>query len=195
MRSFSGLVPLLVALSVAGCAEMQPRRYGLNEMRFKGVHDLDPEALRACLASQPREKLTLGLSALRSPKCGVPPFDKARASKRLFAWGWTDWPVYDEAVFKLDMDRITRWYRARGYYQARVAEVTYDPPEAAERDETGACPNGCKLDMTVVIEEGEPLRLRKVELTGAERLNPDLQKRLQKALILKPKAIFDESVY
>ncbi|HEX6243348.1 MAG TPA: BamA/TamA family outer membrane protein, partial [Polyangiales bacterium] len=139
--------------------------------------------------------LTLGLSALRTPKCGVPPFDKARASKRLFAWGWTDWPVYDEAVFKLDMDRITRWYRARGYYQARVMDVTYDPPEAGERDETGACPNGCKLNMTVVIEEGQPLRLRKVELTGVERLNTDLQKRLHKALILKPKAIFDESIY
>jgi outer membrane translocation and assembly module TamA len=195
MRPFSGLAAVLVALSALSCAEMQPRRYGLDDLRFKGVHDLDPLALGACLASQPREKLTLGLSALRSPSCGVPPFDKARASKRLFAWGWSDWPVYDEAIFKLDLERITRWYRARGYYQARVLDVQYDPPDAKERDESSKCPKGCKLDITVTIEEGEPIRLRKVELLGVEQLAPELQKALQKVLILEPEDVFDESVY
>jgi translocation and assembly module TamA len=195
MRSLTVLGIVLLALGVVGCAEMQPRRYGLDDMRFKGVKQLDPEALRSCLATQPREKLTLGLAALRTPKCGEPPFDKARASKRLFAWGWTDWPVYDEAILKLDLERITRWYRARGFYQARVLDVEYDPPEVKERDESAKCPEGCKVDVTVVVEEGTPVRVRKVTLGGIDQMTPALQKRLTAALTLKRGDIFDESIY
>jgi outer membrane translocation and assembly module TamA len=195
MRSLTVLGILLVALGAVGCAEMQPRRYGLDEMRLKGMKELDPEALRACLATQPRAKLTLGLSALRTPRCGEPPFDKARASKRLFAWGWSDWPTYDEAIFKLDMERITRWFRARGYYNARVVDVKYDPPAAKERDESGKCKEGCELEVTVVLEEGLPVHVGKVVLRGAERLTPELQRSLHKALTLEAGDIFDESIY
>lgn len=195
MRSLIVLGIVLLALGLASCAEMQPRRYGLDDMRFKGVEQLDPEALRSCLATQPREKLTLGLSALRTPKCGEPPFDKARASKRLFAWGWSDWPVFDEAILKLDLERITRWYRARGYYQARVLDVEYDPPEAKERDESDKCPEGCKLDVTVVVQEGKPVRVRKVTLRGIEQMTPALQKRLTNAVPLERGDVFDESIY
>ena len=36
----------------------------------------------------------------------------------LWAWPWTDWPLYDPSVFERDLARIERWYRARGYYDA-----------------------------------------------------------------------------
>jgi outer membrane translocation and assembly module TamA len=191
------LLLLLLGLSLlcAACAEIQPRRYGLNELRFEGVKAMDAEALRACLASQPREKLTLGLAALRSPECGVPPFDKPRAAKRLFAWGWSDWPIYDEAIFKLDLDRISRWYRARGYYGARVLDVRYSPAAAKEHDESGACPEGCPVDVTVVVEEGQPVRIGEVTLRGGESLSPALLGALRASLTLKPGDVFDESVY
>jgi outer membrane translocation and assembly module TamA len=188
---------LLLVLSplCAACAEIQPRRYGLNELRFEGVEAMDAEALRACLATQPREKLTLGLAALRKPECGVPPFDKPRAAKRMFAWGWSDWPVYDEAIFKLDLDRISRWYRARGYYGARIVDVRYSVPAAEERDESRACPEGCPLDVAVVVQEGEPVRVGKVELSGDGSLPGALSAELRASLTLKPGDVFDESVY
>jgi hypothetical protein len=185
----------LLALLCVSCAELPVHRYGVNELRFEGVHEVDPEALRVCLATEAREKLTLGLAALRSPKCGEPPFDKARAAKRLFAWGWSDWPTYDEAVLKLDLERITRWYRARGYYGARVLDVRYDPPEAKDKDESDKCAEGCEVDVTIVVQEGTPVRVRKVELRGAEKLPPKLQKKLQSAVRFKRAQIFDESVY
>jgi outer membrane translocation and assembly module TamA len=187
--------PLLLALLVAACAHIEPRRYGLNELHLEGVHVMDPDALRACLASQPREKVTLGLAALRKPECGVPPFDRARAAKRLFAWGWSDWPVYDEAILKLDLERISRWYRARGYYGTRVLDVRFDPSAAKQRDESNACPNGCPLDITIVVQEGEPVRVRKVALSGAEQLSSTLAAELHEGLMLKPGELFDESVY
>jgi outer membrane translocation and assembly module TamA len=189
------LLLLLLSLLGAACAEIQPRRYGLNELRFEGVEAMDAEALRACLATQPREKLTLGLAALRKPECGVPPFDKSRAATRMFAWGWSDWPIYDEAIFKLDLDRISRWYRARGYYGVRVVDVRYSLPAAQQRDESSACPEGCPLDMTVVVQEGKPVRVGKVELIGAESLPRALAAELQASLTLAPGAVFDESVY
>jgi outer membrane translocation and assembly module TamA len=190
-----GLLPLVWLLFCAACAEIQPRRFGLNELRFEGVDAMDAEALRACLATQPREKVTLGLSALRTPECGVPPFDRSRAAKRLFAWGWSDWPIYDEAILRLDLERITRWYRARGYYGARVLDVRYDPPGAAQRDESSACPDGCPLDVTLRIQEGEPVRVRKLELAGDQTLTAALQSELRAGLTLKPGDTFDESVY
>jgi outer membrane translocation and assembly module TamA len=195
MRSLQVLGLSLLALVCASCAELPARRYGLDDLRFEGVHEVDPEALRACLATVDREKLTLGLSALRSPTCGEPPFDKARASKRLFAWGWTDWPTYDEALLKLDLERITRWYRARGYYGARVLDVRYDPPEVEERDESDACEKGCKVDVTIVVQEGTPVHVRKISLRGAERLPEKLQASLSKRIELEREQIFDESVY
>jgi outer membrane protein assembly factor BamA len=185
---------MLVVLCSA-CAEIQPRRYGLNELRFEGVESMDADALRACLATQPREKLTLGLSALRKPVCGVPPFDEPRAAKRLFAWRWSEWPIYDEAIFKLDLERMSRWYRARGYYGARVLDVRYEPPAAAQRDESSACPDGCPVDVTVVVQEGEPVRVRRLELGGDQSLPRELRAELRKSLALKSGDVFDESVY
>jgi outer membrane protein assembly factor BamA len=195
MRPLLVLGCALLALLCVSCAELPKGRYGLDDLRFEGVHKVDPEALRVCLATVAREKLTLGLAALRSPKCGEPPFDKARAAKRLFAWGWSDWPVYDEAVLKLDLERLTRWYRARGYYGARVLDVRYDPPEAKDRDESDKCAEGCKVDVTIVVEEGTPLRVRKVTLNNISKLPLPLQRKLLRALTLKRAQIFDEALY
>ena len=186
---------LLTVLKLAGCAEMQPRRYGIDDIRFRGMKQLDSEALRVCLASQPREKVTLGLTALRSPECGKPPFDKSRFSKRLFAWGWSEWPIYDEAILKLDMERITRWYRARGFYDAQVKDVWFDPAPAKESDEDPACGEGCKLDITFVVEEGKPVRFREIKLFGLEQLNGELQQELRETFAMKPGSIFDEGIY
>jgi outer membrane protein assembly factor BamA len=185
-----------VGLLAGGCAEIQPTRYGIDDIRFKGMNDLDSEALRVCLASQPREKVTLGLAALRKPECGVPPFDKPRFSKRLFAWGWTEWPIYDEAILKLDMERVTRWYRARGYYDAQVKDIWFDPKQAKKSDENPKCSEeGCKLDITIVVHEGEPIVFREAKLFGIEQLNPQLQRELRETFRMKKGSVFDESKY
>jgi outer membrane protein assembly factor BamA len=186
---------LALALTCA-CASIPKQRYGIESLKFRGMKELDGNAVRACLASEQREKLTLGLGALASPNCGAPPFDKKRWSARMFALPWTEWPVYDEAVFKLDLDRIERWYQARGYYGVRVLDVEFKPTEARVGD---GCKEGqdCSVDITVNIEEGEPVRIRKLALQGDGdgSLPPELAEDLLDAFKLEQGDIFDEGLY
>jgi len=194
----------LLALSfTCACAEIPNQRYGVESLKFSSTEkrELNPDALRACVATEQREKLTLGLGALASPTCGQPPFDEIRRSARLFALPWTDWPIYDEAVLKLDLDRIERWYQARGYYGVRVLDVAFKPTEARASD---ACQPGkdkdgkekdCTVEITVKIDEGEPVRLRKVVVEGDEQLPPKFHEELLDALDLEQGDIFDEALY
>ncbi len=177
------------------CASIPKGHYGVETLRFEGVTELDSDAIRACLATRQREQVSLGLGALRSPRCGEPPFDEPRRKARLFAFGWTEWPVYDEAVLKLDRERIERWYRARGYYGARVAEVRFSNDAARTSDRALCEGSDCTLEIGFVIEEGAAVRVREVALTGDETLSHALRQALRLALTLKPGDVFDEGVY
>lgn len=186
---------LALALTCA-CASVPKQRYGIESIKFRGVKELDANAIRACLATEQREKLTLGLGALASSNCGEPPFDESRWSARLFAWPWTEWPVYDEAVFKLDLDRIERWYQARGYYGVRVLDVEFEPTEARASDV--GCkqdPKDCTVDIVVNVEEGEPVRIRKLTLDDAGGLPPEFAEDLIDAFRLEQGDVFDEALY
>jgi outer membrane protein assembly complex protein YaeT len=73
---------------------------------------------------------------------------------------WKPWepaPVFDEAVLEEDLERIRALYRERGYYEAEVTA------EQAWRDDPPA------VDLTIVITEGEPVRLARV---GIEQIGP-----------------------
>jgi translocation and assembly module TamA len=185
---------LFVLALTCACASIPKHRYGIESLKFRGMKELDPNALRACLATEQREKLTLGLGAIASPNCGEPPFDDSRWALRMFALPWTKWPIYDEAVFKLDLDRIERWYHARGYYGVRILNVEFDPKEVPTAD----CKEGdeCVVDVTVRIEEGEPVRIRKLGLHDeGGALPPELAEDLLDAFQLENGDIFDEGIY
>src|SRR4051794_38293970 len=141
-----------------GCAKIPQHSYGISRLKFQGTEHLDQGALRACLVTEQRKRVTLGFTSTREPACGEPPFDHRRWAGGLYSWPWTKWPTYDEAVFKLDLDRIDRWYQARGYYGARVAGVSYYPNSAAQSEEARDCgKHGCPLQISVSIEEGQPV--------------------------------------
>ncbi|MET0283895.1 MAG: BamA/TamA family outer membrane protein [Polyangiales bacterium] len=186
----------LVLLFTAGaCAHKPKQRYGIEKLSFVGMKALDPNALRACLVTEQRDKVTLGLGAIISPDCGVPPFDKTRINARLFALPWAQWPVYDEAVFKLDVERIERWYQARGYYGVRVLDVAFKPTEARQGDVCSDDKGECEIQIEVRLEEGEPVKVRKVELDIEGKLDPKLVKRINAAIQPKKGDIFDEALY
>lgn len=160
------------------------------------MKQLDEGPLLACLATRQREKVSLGLAALRSPQCGVPPFDNSRASVDLFSLPWKDWPVYDEAVFKLDVKRVERWYNARGFYGAHVMKVDVDPQEAADPNGPGCQQEPCEVSLTLHIEEGEPVRVRHVKVDPTAGIDLKLRAKLEKvALGLRPEKPFDEAIY
>ncbi len=186
---------LVLALAAGACAHKPKQRFGIEKLSFVGMKELDPNALRACLVTEQRDKVTLGLGAIISPDCGVPPFDKKRINARLFALPWASWPVYDEAVFKLDIERVERWYQARGFYGVRVVDVAFEPTVARQSDACMDDKSKCEVAIEVKVEEGLPVKVRKAELDIEGKLDPKLVKRIYATIQPKKGDIFDEALY
>ncbi len=157
------------ALSV-GCASVEKGRHGVTQFRIEGAHQLDDRALAACLITHERERFSLVLG-LGEPSCGRPPFDRSSPTLRLWRWPWTDWPSLNQAVLDQDLERVLRWYRARGYYEAKVVRVDYDPVEAAVPGGAGDCDpahDECTVSIIVTVDEGQPTTIEGVRLEGLE---------------------------
>jgi len=203
-----GVATMLTALMAAsgGCADVPPDRYGVQSLRFEGVERMGEESLRQCLATRDRDRFGIRLGFFGPGSCTDEPFDVDRPSVALWPWPWTEWPLYDETLLELDADRIERWYAARGYHQARVVETTVSP-QAATGDDTldpddpsPGCERidegeGCTVDVTIRVEEGEPTHVSDVSLTGHEDLPADLRQRVEEALDVSVGDRFDESSY
>src|SRR5262247_2767456 len=112
----------LVVATLFACAHVDQGRYGITAIEIEGNEAVDNKAIEACLISRERETFALKLG-VSTPTCGKPPFDSSSPALRLWRWPWTDWPAFNEAVFANDVERVTRFYRARGYYDARVVSV------------------------------------------------------------------------
>jgi outer membrane translocation and assembly module TamA len=199
-RGSMGRMNVWLALALgglSGCAGVERGRYGVDALRVEGMDALNDKALRACLLTRERESwsLVLGVS---EPSCGRPPFDSASPALRLWRWPWTEWPSFNQAVFDKDLERVVRWYRARGYYAARVVSVRYDPPEAATPGARGECdPNrdDCTVSVFVTIDEGAPTTLASLEVVSRDPLPPELELELHAQLKLEPGQPVDESLH
>jgi translocation and assembly module TamA len=87
--------------------------------------------------------------------------------------GW--WPMatkryFDDAIWDADLRRIVRFYESRGYYQAHIVRSTVTPRSR----------NGVALE--VEVDEGQPTRVRAVDVTGLDGL-PEVDR---KAALEKP---------
>lgn len=198
-------LPLLAVVLIAACHNIPSDRYGIARLRFEGMEDMDARALLACLASQERDREVIALGVPGDPTCGEPPFDASRAELRLWTWPWAEWPLYDQTLFEQDQARIIRWYRARGYPNARIVETRITPESAqlsdviepdtdCERDDED---EGCRVRIVVVIDEGEPIRVRHVEVKLAEgdAVDAELRADVEGAVDLDPESRFDEYRY
>lgn len=171
--------------ALAGCAASIPKgSYGVSSVEIRGAEPLDEAAIKACLATHEREKFEIVLGSEPSPSCGVPPFDATRLPIEFWAWPWTDWPLFNETAFERDQERIERWFRARGYYDARVEGVTLLRDEEAR-----------ELELTLRVRKGEPVLIVRITLDGIDELDPELQQQLREAIELERGAPFDEAFY
>jgi outer membrane protein assembly factor BamA len=196
---------LVTSLLLAwGCKHIPAESYGIERLRIRGTEKMDEYALKACLATKERDRVMFGLGTPLELDCGSPPFDGKRLPVRLWMWPMTEWPVLDLNVWKRDVERIERWYRARGYYDAKVTGTRFSPARAAERDrfrESDApCGDakkgrGCPVRIEVRVREGDPVRVSRIDFDGADRLGKDLVKRVQKPSSLSVGSRFDEAHY
>ena len=179
----------------SSCATIPKGQYGVKEIEWVGTEQLDGEAVESCLVTRerPAVNIMLGVSA---PTCGQPPFDSSPPTVDLWTLPWTEWPIFDPAIFDVERERIERWYRARGYYDARVISVKAfvgDKPVAL--DECKGEGAQCVLKLVVALKEGKPTYIDRVEVKSDVALPEPLMERLREALQLRKGRKIDEFYY
>jgi outer membrane protein assembly factor BamA len=186
-----------IALIVCtGCVTIPNGQYGIEDIDWIGMHELSDEALEACLVTRQRDATVLRLG-LGAGKCGEPPFDSSPPRLTLWTLPWTDWPVYDPAIFDVDKERILRWFRARGYYEAHVIGIrTYvDGQMVADPVECDSSKSSCELQLMVQVEEGEAVHVQDVQVETQATLGADLLEKIKKSLTVERDKRFDEHDY
>lgn len=96
---------------------------------------------------------------------------------------WGRKRYFDRAAFEADIQRIEAFYADRGFPDAHVA--SYDV--ALNDDQT-------KVDLTIVIEEGEPITVERIELRGFDVLPDDHREALVERLSQKTGAPLDNEL-
>src|SRR6266508_1341138 len=84
---------------------------------------------------------------------------------------------FDEGAWKTDLRRIEKFYRAQGFYQARVtgAEVK---------------PHGKEVDVLAKVEEGEPTNISSVNVEGLDDLQAEDRNQLLDSIDIEVGQIF-----
>jgi hypothetical protein len=188
-------------IACSGCASIPAARYGVESVRFRGVSQVDPESIAACLGTRQRPRFRIDLGLRGTPACGEPPFDAGHLNLDFWSWPWEDWPLFDESVFERDVERIERWYRARGFYDARVTATDVEPSTAtrSEREGEEGCGAGegsdCTVDVIFSVEEGEPSTVARMALRGIEELPEGMREQLRGVLQFHRGDRFDEALY
>ncbi len=198
---------LLVVGFLSGCATVPMDRYGVSSVEVVGAEEMGEDAVTGCLSTRERSRVTFPLGIGEAGPCGEPPFDESPPKASLFAWPWTDYPLFDRVAFEQDLRRVERWYEARGFHGARVTGAVVDPEQAMERDVLPEDPHvdpgcerrdddeGCLVEVTIEVEEGEPTLIEEIEIQGLEELPPEVRARVMEAVPIAVGDRFDEWAY
>jgi outer membrane protein assembly factor BamA len=95
---------------------------------------------------------------------------------------WTARSLLDTHVLERDVRRVARYYRARGYYDARVIS-------------TEILPDGDEVDIRIAVEEGTPVLVRRLQVVGLETLPAALRRTVKSRVRLRGGEPFDEGLY
>jgi outer membrane protein insertion porin family/translocation and assembly module TamA len=140
---------ILLGIVMLACAPVPKGRYTLTTLRLSGDYRVDDDEIEEVIATKQSPRF-LGL----------------------FPGIIYDYEVFDRYVLERDLERIQRYYRARGYYRARVraARVVL---------------SGRSARVHIKIEEGPAMLLRRVDLHGLEALPSADAQRLRAAVLAK----------
>ena len=111
---------------------------------------------------------------------GVAQVDKGALANALQTkqGSWIPWSrkrYFDRRAFEADLKRIVAFYRDRGFPDARVESFDVQLNDAQD-----------KVDVTVNIVEGEPIRVETIALRGFDVIPADRQRLLQEGMPLQP---------
>lgn len=175
---------LLVTTAISCAASIPERRYGVSSVEIHGIDHFEEEAVLSCLATHRRPRFRLNLGRDPTPECDVPPFDSNYLPIDLWVWPWTEWPLYDETALQRDLDRVERWYRARGYYDALVVDYK------VLKDEDDR-----ELAVEITVRENEPIVVEQIEIRGLDDLSSETREDARDVVLLRVGQRFDEADY
>lgn len=146
-RAVARLAPLWLGFLVSACTSAPTQRFNLESLKVTGNSEIPDDEITERIASRETPKF-LGL----------------------FPGVMYDYEVFNRFVLERDLQRIERFYRSRGYYEARArAAHVYR--------------NGTKVKVEIVVEEGPPVLLGRVDVHGLEHLPPNLRKQARNAVL------------
>jgi outer membrane protein insertion porin family/translocation and assembly module TamA len=151
---------LALAASSLGCpAGLLKGQIALDAVDVVGNEVLAADDVKGAIASAPTSK-TLGIH-----------------------FWWVDYGTYERAILEKDLQRVERYYHARGFFETRVRAGRVVP--------TGA--HGVKVQ--IVVEEGPRVRIGALRTPGWEGLPDALRARILSEWKLAVEAPFDEDEY
>jgi outer membrane protein assembly factor BamA len=155
----SALVVALFPIALGACVKKDypPNRAVVEDFDLIGTDSVDEDELQE------------GLATARTPKF-----------LGLFEGVIYDYEIFDENVLARDLERIERYYRARGFYEARV-----DAARVIRVDER-------HVRVEIRVREGDPVLVRNVSIHGIERLPHPVAVSAYTAVGVKPDRRFDE---
>ncbi|MEY4577572.1 MAG: hypothetical protein RL701_2275 [Pseudomonadota bacterium] len=178
-----------------GCASIPQGQYGVTRIEWIGTKAVDPAAIESCMVTRVRSRVRVMLG-VSSPSCGKPPFDSSPPTIDLWTLPWTEWPVFDPAIFDVERERIERWYHARGYYDAEVVGVrTYVGKKEVDPNECHASGSDCELKVVVQMREGAPTYVENVKVETTTPLPAAVMEKLHQDLRMKRGQRLDEADY
>jgi outer membrane protein insertion porin family/translocation and assembly module TamA len=138
VRCFARLAGILAAsITLLGCASIPKGTSQVGALEFEGNEEVSTAAIEAKIATTPTPRF---LGVFR---------------------GVYEYSVYDRGVLQRDLERIERYYRARGFYQARA--------RAARVVET----SDDTVEIAIEVDEGPRTLVREVTITGMDGLSAD----------------------
>ncbi len=137
----------IVLCSATSCATLPSGRYALQSVKVSGNAAVDAEDIRDEIASRESPRF-LGL----------------------FSGMIYDYEVFDHYIFERDLQRVERYYRARGFYHAKVR--------------AGRVLNrtGRNVSVEILVEEGAPMIVRRLDLYGVASLPPPLLTQVRRSV-------------
>jgi len=156
---------LAAVLSTAlfGCASLKktapPGRDLVAGVEVTGGTAVDHEAVEDRLATRP------------------PPWPRS------FEGFLYDYQVFDDAVLSRDLERVERYYRRKGFYEAKVRAGRIYRVDARH------------VRVEIVVDEGPAVEVRRSDLGGIATLPHDVAARATRAITLDPGDRFDEDEF
>jgi outer membrane protein insertion porin family/translocation and assembly module TamA len=148
-------VSFVVLAGFGGCRTW-PQQPVVSKLDLEGLEELDTGALAGQLATT-ETPLLFGI------------FPRV-----------LEYSTYDPAVLGKDTERIERWCRARGYYEAKVyaARVVHLDPH--------------HVRVELAVDLGDPVHVRRVDARGLALLPPSVTGKAVRAIDLREGEVFDE---